>query len=181
MRCTSSSSPNFLSENLLISSSFQWLSRDCIEPSPLAIPVIWYTFRMTVATLLSIVLLSIALWWHFWTVVSDITDIINLKKQVASFLLATLNTELSRARCCTNIWYTRIPASPSLSLSYEVNTYNATLARLNENSNCPAVLTKGFAINDGADEGALIASAKYSSSKFSQVRPSWLCNSSLLT
>ena len=70
---------------------------------------------------------------------------------------------------------------PNLSLSYEVNASNETPARLHENSNCPAVLTKGFAINDDADEGALIASSKYSYSKFSQVRSSWLCNSSLLT
>ena len=112
---------------------------------------------------------------------SDITDFIHLKKQVAFLLLARLNPEFSRAMCCTNIWYTRIPASPSLSLSYEINVSNANLARLLENSNCPAVLTKGFAFNDEADESALIASSNYSSSKFSQDSPSWLCNSSLLT
>ena len=58
---------------------------------------------------------------------------------------------------------------------------NATPAKLHVNIHCPAVLTKGFAINGNADEGALIASSKYSSSRFSQDRPSWLPNSSLLT
>ena len=171
----------FLLENLHISSTFPWFPRNCLEPSPLAIPVLWYTFGMTVATLFSIVFLIIALWWHVWTVVSEITDIIHLKKQLACFLLARLNPELSRAMCCTNNRYTRIPASPSLSLSYEVDASNATPARRYENRNYPAVLTKGIAINDGADEGALIASSKYSSTKFSRVRPSWVCNSSLLT
>ena len=106
---------------------------------------------------------------------------IHLKKQVASFLLARLNPEWSRAICCTSIWYTRRPLSPSLSLSCEVNASNATHAKLHVNINCPAVLTKGIAINGNADEGALIASSKYSSSRFSQVRPSWFPNSSLIS
>ena len=38
-------------------SSFPWFSRYCLEPSPLAIPVLWYTLMMTMKTLLSIVLL----------------------------------------------------------------------------------------------------------------------------
>ena len=162
---------NFLLENLLISSSFPLFSRDCLEPSPSAIPVLCYTSRMMVATLLSIVLLPIALWCHVWTVVSDITDLINLKRQVVSLLLARLHPELSRAMCCINICYTRIPASPSLSLLYQVNASSTTPVMLHENSNCPAILTKGFAINDGADEVALIASSKYSCSKCSQDRP----------
>ena len=106
---------------------------------------------------------------------------IRLKKQVASFLLARLNPEFSRAICCSSIWYTRRPLSPSLSLSCEVNASNATPAKLHVNFNSPAVLTKGFAINGNADEGALIASSKYSNSRSSQDHPSWFPNSSLLT
>ena len=44
-----------------------------------------------------------------------------------------------------------------------------------------ALRTKGFAINGNADDGALIASSKYSSSRFSQDCPNWFPNSSLLT
>ena len=106
---------------------------------------------------------------------------IHLKKQDASFLLARLNPYLSRAICCTSIWYTRRPLSPSLSLSCEVNASNAALAKLHVNINCSAVVTKGFAINGNADESALIASSKDSSCRFSQVCPSWFPNSSLLT
>ena len=98
---------------------------------------------------------------------------IHLKKQVAFFLLARLNPELSRALCWTSIWYTRRPLSPRLSLSCGVNASNATPAKLHVNINCPAVLTKRSAINGNADEGALIASSKYSSSRFSQDRPRW--------
>ena len=111
---------------------------------------------------------------------SDINDMIHFQEQVAAFLLARLNPELSRSMCCTNMWYTRNSLSPSLSLSYEVNASKAVPADLHENSNCLAVLAKGFAINDGADEGALIASSKYSGNNFSQVRPILLSNSSLL-
>ena len=106
---------------------------------------------------------------------------IHLKKQLASFLLARLNPELSRAICCTSIWYTRRTLSPRRSLSCEVNAANALHAKLHVNINCPAVLTKGFAINGNADECALIASSKYSSSMLSQVHLSWFPNSSLLT
>ena len=49
------------------------------------------------------------------------------------------------------------------------------------NINCPAVRTKGFAINGNADDGALIASSKYSNSRFYQDCPKWFPNSSLLT
>ena len=94
------------------------------------------------------------------------TDMIHLKKQVASFLLARLNPELSRALCCASIWYTCRPLSPSLSLSCEVNASIATPAKLHVNINHPAVLTKGFAIICNADEGALIAFSKYSSTRF---------------
>ena len=127
------------------------------------------------------VLLPIAFSWHICTVVSVITDMIHRKKQVIYFLLARLNPELSRAICCTSIWHTCRPLSPSLSLSCKVNTSNATPAKLLVNINCPAVLTKGFAINGNTDEGALIASSKYSSSRFCQDHPSWFPNSSLLT
>ena len=45
-------------------------------------------------------LLPLALWWHAKMVLSDIIDIIHLKKHVASFLLAKLKPELSLATCC---------------------------------------------------------------------------------
>ena len=72
-------------------------------------------------------------------------------------------------------------SSPSFSLSYEVNASSATPAKLHVNTNCPAVLTKRFASKCFANEGALILSSNYSSSKFSQVRPNWFFNSSLFT
>ena len=102
------------------------------------------------------------------------------KKQVASFLLARLNPELSRAICCISVWYTWRLFPPSLSLSCKVNASNAPPAKLHVNINCPAVRTKGFAINGNADDGVLIASSKYSSCRFSQDRPNWFPNSSLL-
>ena len=106
---------------------------------------------------------------------------IHLKKQVAFFLLARLNHELSRAICCVSIRYACRILSPSFSLSYEVNASSATPAKLHVNINGPAVLTKRFANKCFADEGALILSSKYSSSNLSQVRPNWFFNSSLIT
>ena len=100
---------------------------------------------------------------------------------MASFLLARLNPELSRAVCCVSIRYMCRPLSPSFSLSYEVKASSATPAKLHVNINCPAVLTKGIANKCFADEGALFLSSKCSSSNFSQVRPHWFFNSSLFT
>ena len=51
--------------------------------------------------------------------------------------------------------------------------------KLHANISCPAILTKGFAINGNADEGVLIASSKYFSSNFCQVRLSCFPNSNL--
>ena len=69
---------------------------------------------------------------------------------------------------------------PSFNLSCEVNNSSSIPTRLHANINCPAVLTKGLAINGNADEGVLIASLKYSRSRFCQVRFSWFPNSNLL-
>ena len=106
---------------------------------------------------------------------------IHLKKQVASFLLARLNPELSRATCCISLRYSCRHFSSSIILSYEVSASSATRGKLQVNINCPAVLTKGFANKGCADEGALISSSKYSNSNFSQVHPSWRLNSNLFT
>ena len=114
-------------------------------------------------------------------VASGINDMIHLKKQVASFLLARLNPELSRAVSCVSIRYMCRPLSPSFSLSYEVKASSTTPAKLHVNINCPAVLTEGFANKCFADECALFLSSKCSSSNFSQVRPNWFFNSSLFT
>ena len=97
---------------------------------------------------------------------------------MASFLLARLNHELSRATCYISNRYTCKPFSPNFSLSPEVSSSNV---KLHVNTNCPAVLTKGFAIKGCADEGALISFSKYSNNSFSQFRANWLLNSNLLT
>ena len=68
----------------------------------------------------------------------------------------------------------------SFNLSCEVNTSSYIPTKLHANISCPAVLTKGFAINGNADEGVLIASSKYFRSRFCQVRFSWFPNSNLL-
>ena len=107
-------------------------------------------------------------------VASGITDITHLKTHMASFLLARLNPELSRATCCMSIRYTCRPLSPNFSLSPEVSSSNANPARFQLNNNCPAVVTKGFAIKGCAYEGALNSFSKYSSNSFSQVSSNWL-------
>ena len=61
-----------------------------------------------------------------------------------------------------------------------INYPSSIPTRLHANISCPAILTKGFAINDNADEGVLIASSKYSRSRFCQVRFSCFPNSNLL-
>ena len=114
---------------------------------------------------------------------------IHLKKKVASFLLASLNPELSRAKCCVSFRYTLRPLSPMFSLSPEASSFNATPARLHVNNNCPAVLTKRFAIKKLCRRGRphfilevlqqFLLSSR--SNSFSLVRPNWLLTSSLFT
>ena len=57
-----------------------------------------------------------------------------------------LNPELSPPTCCVSIQYTCKVLSPIFSISPEVNSSNSTTAKLLVNNNCPAVLTKVFAI-----------------------------------
>ena len=70
---------------------------------------------------------------------------IHLTKQVASFLLARLNPELSRAICCVSIQYTCRSLSACFSLLCEVSVSRATPTKIDINFNCPASLTKRFA------------------------------------
>ena len=65
--------------------------------------------------------------------------------------------------------------------SQEFRSFNATSAKHHVSNNWRSIWMKMFAIRSWADGGALISFSKYSSSNFSNVRPSWLLNSNLFT
>ena len=98
---------------------------------------------------------------------------IHLKKQVASFLLARLYPEISDSTIDTAVGLCHS--------TREIRSSNATPAKQHVNNSCPSILTKGFVIRGGADEGVLISSSKYTSNSFSHFLANWFFNSSLFT
>ena len=76
-----------------------------LTPSPFSIPAFWYTFKIILETLFTNALIFVAFRYQARITASGITDMIHLKKQVASFLHARLGPESSRATCCIINWY----------------------------------------------------------------------------
>ena len=102
-----------------------------LTPSPFSIPAFWYTFKIILETLFSNALIFVAFQYQARITASGITDMIHLKKQVASFLLARLGPESSRATCCIINWYICRQLSPNFNLSHDFRSSNATPVKHN--------------------------------------------------